>query len=431
MPRRPSTHIDDPVALGKRLREARQAAGLSQNQLAFEGCTGAYISRIEAGTRVPSLQLLRELARRLGVSADYLATGDLSVGPSADFLEAEVAMRLGDQARAAELYESARRAADSPRRRAQAQLGLGRLALRRGDTLEGIALLEEALESNELAAEDASAAADALGRSYATEGRFEDAIALFSRFLSAARTAGNQLDEVQFAVLLANTFTDQGEFGRAQATLAEILDLARQTIDPLLRASLYWSQSRVYLSQRQTDRAAEYAQLTLATLRESEQTLGAATALLLLALIENDRGNPEAALELVNEGEPVVAAAGNQTEAAMFTIERARALAALGEPERAVELLFDVVPLLDEASPVSVCRAYAAAADVFRSQGDTDRALDLYRLAVDRSPVPNRHVADAMQSMAAIHKDRGEPEKAVELLERALTVKTGVSASAG
>ena len=35
MPRRKSTHVDDPVAVGRRLREARERAGLSQRQLSF------------------------------------------------------------------------------------------------------------------------------------------------------------------------------------------------------------------------------------------------------------------------------------------------------------------------------------------------------------------------------------------------------------
>ena len=75
MPKQKSQHVDDPVAVGRRLREAREAAGLSQRDLSFSGCSAAYISRIEAGTRIPSLQLLREMGRRLGVTEDYLATG--------------------------------------------------------------------------------------------------------------------------------------------------------------------------------------------------------------------------------------------------------------------------------------------------------------------------------------------------------------------
>src|SRR5947209_14573657 len=161
MPRRPSSHVDDPAAVGRRLRQAREAAGLTQRELSFEGCTAAYVSRIEAGARVPSLQILREFGKQLGVSADYLATGRDDVGDlSSDLLEAEVSLQLGDEQRAAELYQAARDDADSPAALARAQLGLGRLALHRGDIPQGIALLEEALGSRELAAGAASAAAN-------------------------------------------------------------------------------------------------------------------------------------------------------------------------------------------------------------------------------------------------------------------------------
>src|SRR3954447_16759892 len=106
MPRRPSTHVDDPVAVGHRLRKAREAAGLTQRDLSFEGCTAAYVSRIEARARVPSLQILHEFARRLDVRPEYLATGsDKSDDPSSDLLEAEVALRLGDDARGAGVYQ--------------------------------------------------------------------------------------------------------------------------------------------------------------------------------------------------------------------------------------------------------------------------------------------------------------------------------------
>ncbi len=51
---------------------------MSQRELSFPGCTAVYICRIERGDRVPSLQVLRELANRLGVEEDYLATGSTS-----------------------------------------------------------------------------------------------------------------------------------------------------------------------------------------------------------------------------------------------------------------------------------------------------------------------------------------------------------------
>jgi transcriptional regulator with XRE-family HTH domain len=56
----------------KRLRVAR---GLSQRDLSAPGVTYAYISRIEAGARTPSVKALRQVAGKLGVTVEHLETG--------------------------------------------------------------------------------------------------------------------------------------------------------------------------------------------------------------------------------------------------------------------------------------------------------------------------------------------------------------------
>lgn len=61
--------------IGQRLRRLRSARGLSQRELSTEHVSYAYISRIEAGARRPSVKALRELAPKLGVSVHYLETG--------------------------------------------------------------------------------------------------------------------------------------------------------------------------------------------------------------------------------------------------------------------------------------------------------------------------------------------------------------------
>ena len=89
------SHVDDPGEVGRRLREARIQAGLSQRQLSFPGCSAAYISRLEAGDRVPSLQLLRKLAKKLDADEQYLATGEERIEQmSPELVEAEVERRL-------------------------------------------------------------------------------------------------------------------------------------------------------------------------------------------------------------------------------------------------------------------------------------------------------------------------------------------------
>jgi transcriptional regulator with XRE-family HTH domain len=128
------SHVDDPAAVGRRLKDARLAAGLSQRQLSFPGCSAAYISRLEAGDRVPSLQLLRKLALKLHADEEYLATGVARVEQAPpELVEAEVAHRLGDHELAKQRYDQVLEATSAPAARAQAAQALARM---RGETLE-------------------------------------------------------------------------------------------------------------------------------------------------------------------------------------------------------------------------------------------------------------------------------------------------------
>jgi tetratricopeptide (TPR) repeat protein len=427
MPKRPADHVDDPASVGKRLREARLAAGLSQRDLSFPGCTSAYISRIESGARVPSYQILLKFAQRLGVGADYLATGTQEgVAVRDPLFEAEIALRLGDADAAKGLYEQVRLDSESPAAVARAEIGLAQLAIRNSEISEAVELLEHALSSEHLTPADASIAGSSLGRAYVSQGRFEEALGVFKRFLAEAQERNDQFDVMRFSLLLANTYVDTGNYPPAQEVLGDVLGQARKVVDPMLQAGLYWSQSRLYSSQGQADLAAQYAQMTIATLKASEHTIEAARALLLLAHIENDRGNAETALELVEEGEPVVANAGEAGDEGMFIIERARALDALGQSEEAASLLLGATAKLGDASPTSAARAYAAIASFFRSRGDTARALELYELAAERLNAPDRHLADVLTGMAEIHEDEGRPDKALQLLKAAVQARSGV-----
>lgn len=49
--------------------------------LVDEGVTSAYLSRVETGTRYPSLELLIDLSRPLNVTALYLLTGEDGLCP--------------------------------------------------------------------------------------------------------------------------------------------------------------------------------------------------------------------------------------------------------------------------------------------------------------------------------------------------------------
>ena len=63
-------------SVGARLKRLRLARGMSQRDLSSPGVSYAYISRIEAGARVPSVKALRRLAGKLGVTLEHLETGE-------------------------------------------------------------------------------------------------------------------------------------------------------------------------------------------------------------------------------------------------------------------------------------------------------------------------------------------------------------------
>jgi tetratricopeptide (TPR) repeat protein len=422
LPRKPSDHVDDPVAVGKRLREARLRAGLSQRDLSFDGCTSAYVSRIEAGARVPSLQILQAFGRKLGVSASYLAEGETA----SDRLEdAELAARLDDVDAAKRLFrETVDDDHATPKDRARALAALGDLALRRGDHREAIGLIEEALDLRALSRDQAAAAADRLGRAYMILGEHESAIGIWERQLADASESQDELATLRFSTLLANVVLDSGNFGRAEELLGHALSLAEKIRDPLDRARLWWTQSRLHTVRNEPEAAARYARLAIDTLEATEHIGYAALAYQLLAHIENDRGNGAAALDLLGKGEAAAASSGNRFYEAAFRLERARALALLGETEEAAAVAMSVTPLLAETSPGDAGRAYLLLGEIFASLGDRARAIEIYELALESLPAENRYLSDVYSALGEALEAEGRTDEALEALKRALSVRT-------
>ena len=423
MPRQKSTHIDAPEAVGERVRKAREEAGLTQLQLSFEGCTTAYISRIEAGQRTPSLQLLRELGRRLGVSEDYLATGVRPDEVRDRLMEAELALRLDEIPRAEELFAQAAASSNGPER-GRGLLGLGRIAYRAGQLERTIELLEEARGLLDTDAAELASLVDTLGRAYAAANQLETAIGLFESALATAQERGDEIEAFRFSILLANALVDSGGFGRSEELLGAALARARDARDPILLARLYWSQSRLHTVQNRQDLAARYAEKALTVLELTEHTYYAARAHHLLAYVELERSRPERALDLLAAGLPLIVDAGNRYEEALFGLERARALAALGHRQEAAELAHSVSGALLETSKVDAGRCYALVAQLASEEGDDDRALELYELAVETlEGFPSPYLLEAYGRLAELLEARGRADEALGVLKKALRVQ--------
>jgi tetratricopeptide (TPR) repeat protein len=278
--------------------------------------------------------------------------------------------------------------------------------------------------SGGLGAADRAAAADALGRAYALRGDLEAAIALFERHLALAREHEDLPERIRFSILLANALVDAGNGGRASEVLAGVLNEVDAVPDRTARAALLWTRSRLHARQERLDLAEQYAQLARDALRLGEQELHEAELYELAAHIENDRSDSLRALELLDRGEPVVQASGNKVHAALFEIERARALLALGEREQAATLAADAASALADTSPEDAGRAYALLGHVFHELGDTERAIEVYELAGELlGPAHGRARVEVYAALAEIFEARGDAKAALEALRRALPVQ--------
>ena len=423
-------HIDDAAALGRRLEEARLAAGLTQRELAFEGCSATYISRIEAGQRVPSLQILRELARRVGVSEDFLATGVAKprLDENQKLLDADIAAGLDERELAEQLYREVLESATTDAERAHATAGLGNLAQREGDQHRAIEYLEEAVRLYGPAATNHATVGAMLGKAYAMIGDLPRAIDLLRRWRGDAEERGDQMDVIRFSVYLAQALEDAGEFAEAEAVLEQTAPLVEETHDPLMHVRLHWSRSRLHALENRPWLAANYARKALEILELTENTRYTGFAHQLLAGIENDRRRPEEALELLAKGRTLLADRINEVERAQFRLEEARALAALGRHEEAGQLAMEIAAAIGDADPMDAARAYTLLGDVFRELGERERAREVYELAVELlTKTGGRYLGEAYAKLAELLEEEGETEEALALLKKAVQAPGGVA----
>jgi tetratricopeptide (TPR) repeat protein len=428
VPRSLTTHIDSPKAVGVRLKEARDRAGLSQRQLAFPGCTAAYISRIEAGARVPSLQMINQLALRLDVTGQWLATGvEADVVEPTDLIEAEVALRLGNVDEAERIFRSHLDAADPSR--AAALAGLGQIALKRERLEEATALLEEAHVARKRRALADPGAVDALGRCYAMAGLLESAIALFEASVEEARRAEASLEELRFTVLLANAQIDAANFGGAQHALARVIRIADESGDPVASARVYWSQSRLHSRRHEPELATRYARRALEILERTENDAYVAMAYHLLAHAEVESGNPEEALRLLSRGRELFGGELGLRDDARFSTGEARALMLAGRPREAARCAARALELLDALGPGDRGKAYIALAEVFRAAGDDERPKMLLSQALDLLADNGSKLAlEAARPLADLLEAEGDTAGALAVLKRATDAVVGAAA---
>jgi tetratricopeptide (TPR) repeat protein len=212
--------------------------------------------------------------------------------------------------------------------------------------------------------------------------------------------------------------------------LAQTVEKAENARDPLFRARIYWSLSRLHALQSEPADAARYARKALELLELTEHTTYAARAHQLLAHVELDQGNAEEALDLLDRGLPLIVESSNRVDEALFQLERARALVQLGRSDEATRLAQDSAAALETAAPSDAGRGYSIVAEIYEELGDRPRAIETYKRAAELSLMsPRRYVLEVYAKLADLLEAEGRKDEALEILKKAVTVEARIGAT--
>ena len=420
--------------VGERLRRLRLERGLSQRDLSSPGVSYAYISRIEAGARRPSVKALRMLAKKLGVTPGYLETGsDLVDSETRELRLADLELRLRldgevDEAELQAILADAMDHADLPVA-TRTRIALGMNAAARGNHAATIEALETALASELVTAATRPDVFFTLGYTYATAGRPGRAVELFERGLRelAEHAPDDLATKVRFSTYLSYALTDLGELQRARAVVAEVAASSDEITDPYTRVRLLWSMGRIALEQARPQLALENFRRAVALLEATDDTLHLARAHIACADAAITDGNEtENAVRHLRQAERLL---GSRPEADdLATVRRMQSMCATqqGEFELAERLGHEALSLASD-HPNEHGQAWWAIADARAGAGepDADRAFEQ---AIELLHIHGtvRHYTNVLRAYGRYLRDAGREHEALDVFERAANVASNL-----
>ena len=418
--------------VGTRLKRLRIERGFSQRDLSSPGVSYAYISRIEAGARTPSVKALRKLSQKLGVSAEFLETGrDIREVDDRELrlADAELELRLGEGSGEPEqklkkvLDESL--AAGDVGSAQRARIALGLAAAQRGRHLEAVEGLE-AVVGGEAQGPPPHLRPDlytTLGQSYVALGAADRAVALFERCLTRVNEAVPEDSAVQirYATFLSYALSDAGEYERAADVVREALSRLDDETDPYTRVRLYWSLGRLSALEGRSSESLDYIRKAIALLEVTDDTLMLARAYLLAAGVELRERKADDAREHLALGEGLLGLKPERLDQGMLRIGQSRLAELDGDATRAVELARDALAVLGDFHGDSQGAAVHALARGLAAQDDVTGAVDAYRRAVDLMSLHGRNTdaGEAALEWANLLQRHGRSDEAEAILRRA------------
>jgi tetratricopeptide (TPR) repeat protein len=411
--------------IGARLREARQRAGLTQQQLAGERYTKAYISALETGIARPSMVALSYLSERLNLAPSHFLDEPT---PAWTRLEVDMQLAAGDWLAAAGGY--ARLLEETVEDQARAEVLRGRAeALVRLD--RGREAVTAAAESARLFAGLGRISDEALARYWLAYGLYlsdaeADARSMLHGLLERVR-AGLKVEpefEMRLLMALAAVESRGGNYTESLAHLEAARGMA-DDLDDRRRAMFLYNLAISYRETGDIEAAIRAGTQGLALLR-------AAGAGFESAQIENDlamaylaTGDVGRAEELAEEARAEFERAGDDRYLSAVLDTEAQVALARGDTTGALELARRAHAMADATANRAVSlTAMLTEARALRATGDPEAAEACYRdaAALAREGRVGSRIREVLREWAGLRADAGDHRGAYELTNEALAV---------
>ena len=416
---------DSPLAhaIGTRIRRARLAAGLTQQQLAGERYTKAYISALENGLAKPSMAALNYLAPRLGTAASALLT-DPDVAWQR--LEADLYLASGSFIQALDTCDALLPRTDVPVRRAELLLIAAESLCRLERPTEALRPAAEAAHLFEAAGRDVERAA--------AEYWLASAQLQTDNVLEARSLLGGIVHRVRAGLALAPDFMTrlfvaaamvETSAGHPKAALG-YLEEARAIgadLDDRRRGLFMSTLANAHREAGDLEGAIGLGLQALGLLRAAEADLDIAQIENLLAMAYLANGSSERASDLASAARVAATASQDRSLQAFVTDTEAQIALATGDPEAAVELAGEALLLAQQSGTdkatvdalVTRARAYSALGRHDAASDDFERAAT--SLKPGQRPARRREILSAWaDALAAL----GRHDQAFALAREAL-----------
>lgn len=380
------------TTLGARLREARLAAGLTQGDLAGEGISASFVSRIESDVRQPGTEVLRVFARRLGVSPDWLRRGTAGGRPPATALEirdlAEADLAAGDPESARERLAGLDPALIPVRHRASTAVLLSHAQELCGD-FEAARTGLEPLWAEAVAderAEDVLALTRGLLYLYIVSGRQDVALRVGTRAL--ATIAGHEVDpdeRLRVGATLMWAQIERGDLVHARQRGRELLAEATTAGSVAGRAAVLWNLSLTEKESGRFDRARRHAGSAVELMGDGpgarDRDFFRARLHYGSTALHGEDAAIEVALDQLSAARSGLAVLGGPVDLVTLDVEHSRAHLLLGDLAEAERWAESALGHGVQQAPAWQVEAMIALADVLMAGRRTAAARDLCQQA--------------------------------------------------